>query len=1109
MNFCNLHGHTTFSFLDGMGAPEQIAKRVSELGQKYVAVTDHGNVYAHVPYIKAAKKYDLKIIFGMEAYFVPNIEDRSPVVETRGSGSFPHLTILARTQTGYINLMKLHKLSWEEGYYYKPRIDFKTLFQHQEGLTILSGCVGGLPLTYLRDNQYDKCYEHMTLMKQNIESYYAEFVPTPGKMWNNRLNTWEEIPGALLSRLAQIAYDLQLPSVITSDAHFPTPEDHIHEDIMLCVGTGQKLNDFPRKMQLLPYHYYGTEIDLMQRTIDMNFNVDNVWFEQALSNSVKIAESCDDVEIPKAGKFTYIGFEPGETAESRLWRLVSEGAINRIKQGKIPAGKEKEYHKRASFEYGVLKQKGFCDYVLAVHDIVMNGKNDNELVMLRGSAAGCLLFWLMGTSETDSIFHELSFERFFDMNRNDPPDVDMDFELRKRDRHIKYVFDKYGHENCAQISNISTIKAKQAVTDTAKVLGIPRSEFAPLAAALDSADDEVDKQIDALEDDAAKEVLRMYPQLKLAAGLVGQYRQSGIHAAGVVISPEPLGEKIGVARNKAGRSVVSMDKRGAAALGYLKMDMLSVNNYDVVAQTVRKLGFPVSMLYDLPLNDPNVYTMANAGMLAGVFQLSGGAAHRVSRIIGLDTFEDLYAASALCRPGPSEMVEIYAQNKHNPESFQHYLRQMHPVAGNIVKNTFGVMIYQEQVMRIARELACMEWADVHKLRKGIQDKLGLIPHTGMIWEEEWKNKFINGCMNNHQISLDEVESLWFNIKKYGGYGFNKSHACVYGQIGYWMLWLKTYYPDTFYETYLQYESDNGTRKSLIREYTKRGGKVLLFDPEKPTHHFSCIEHGRIVGGFADLTGIGEITVDKAMEGGRKGEAFINALGSSIAQQIRETGILNNQINPQRLISLASWFPVPATGQKEKLLKDHSITEIKDILKNTGMAFDGDVTTMGYITALDIDEEKIVFVLEDEGGMMLCRVPLKRVSEMKATFDSMRIGDYVAFMGWWSGEVFYLKHGVIMLAAPDVKLENRNRKMVLESEKAKTTAEKALTRWRKYKESPKQKEKEMFERAEIAFMSACDKIKNGLGEEYFDFWLKNMGEPNPYLIDRSVEFNHGG
>lgn len=1376
MSFCNLHGHTTFSFLDGMGTPAQICQRITDLGQKCVAVTDHGNVFAHVPYMKAARKYDgLKVIYGLEGYIVPDLKDRSPVVETRGAGSFPHITLLARTQHGYSNLMKLHKLSWQEGFYYKPRIDIEMLWKHQEGLTVLSGCVGGLPLTYLRAEKLEECHKHLDLMKNNIESYYAEFVPTPGEHWNYKENKFDSIPGYLLSKLAQMAYELNIPCVMTSDAHFPAPEHHIIEDMMLCVGTGQKVYDNPRKIQLANYHFYGTELELIQRSKDMYFNASDEWIQWSINNSSIIADQCDFVEIPKAGKFKYIGLNLNETPESKLWELVIQGVKIRFHQGKISQENNDVYYKRACYEYAILKKKGFCDYILCVNDIVQHSKNMNELVMLRGSAAGCLLLWLIGSSETDPILHKLSFERFFDENRQDPPDVDMDFEKRKREEHINYIFNKYGEENCAQISNVSELRAKQAVVDTARVLGIPRSEYAPLSAALDSADEEVDKQIDALEDQTAKEVLMLYPQLRLAAGMVGQFRQSSVHAAGIIISPNPLGNSIGIVKQNHKRPIVSIDKKGASDLGYLKFDLLSVNAYDIIAATLRKLNYPVSMLYDLPLDDSNVYRVANAGKLAGVFQLSGGSALRVSRKIGLDTFEDLYAASALCRPGPSELVEVYADNKHNPEEFKHYLQMFHPIVQDIVKDTYGVMIYQEQVMRIARELACLDWPDVHKLRKGIQDKLGLIPGSGAIWEEEWKEKFISGCMSNHTISENEVLYIWDNIKKYGGYGFNKcvtgdtvvvragssqynsspeitieelfskqnsntsigkkirsgklnimqmsedgrikpsklkkvyyqgkqqvlkivtekgkeisvtanhklltnegyveagnltinsilivmgeketrikkgyqtkraigkkyykegfcegeknpayidgrniyfkkakqivierskgkcescgkenknnrfefahihtleflngdykeyhnymnlyylcnschktfdyakgerkirfskglptsqekiisiscdgikdtydiemdtqehnfiangivshnSHACTYGLISYWMLWLKTYFTDSFYETYLQNDTENKTRKSLIREYTESGGKVMLFDLDRPTQHFTCVEPKRIVGGFAELKGIGDVVTYKALQSGKTGTEFLNELGESYSRNIQNTGALSGNWDVQRLIALAPWFPVPTTGKKEKEMQDNSFTPISYLIEHFGTAFNGDISLLGYVTETDVDEEKIVFTLEDEGGFITARVPLKRVTELRPMFESFRVGDYVAVEGWFSGEVLYIKHGVIALAAPDIKLENRNRKVSIAVEKNKVQAEKALERWNRYRKdnNPKRavKNKEYVENNAKSFIMYCERIKTGAGEEIFNHWLESMGKVNPYTV----------
>lgn len=1116
MSFCNLHGHTTFSFLDGMGTPEQVCERIVDLGQKYVAVTDHGNVFAHVPYSKIVNKYDLKIIYGMEAYIVPDVQDRSPVLESRGAGSFPHITLLARTQKGYKNLMQLHKKSWEQGFYYKNRIDYSMLFQHQEGLTVLSGCVGGLPLSFLKEkmvkskvNQYKsnyifqdesvhKCMFHVELMQRYIEHYYAEFIPTPG---------YDDIPGELMEKFLEISNHFNIPSVITSDAHFPRPEDHITEDIMLCIGTRQKINDSKRKIKLADYHYYGTETDILQRIIDMQFNASPEWIKKSLDNTIKIAESCEQVEIPKAGKFTYVGLEFKDNADDELWELIYNGVRKRMSQNQLLTSQCKEYFERACYEYNIIKKKGFCDYLLAVNDIVQQAKQKNELVMLRGSAAGCLLLWLMGASETDPIKHGLSFERFFDENRTDPPDVDMDFEKRKRETHIQYIFDKYGKDNCAQISNINVLKAKQAVQDTGRVFGIPRSEYIALSSLLHSEDEEVDKQIDAVSDPDALEVLRTYPQLRLAAGLVGQYRQSSIHAAGVIISPTPLADSVGVIKNKEGQQMVSMDKRGASYLGYLKMDMLSVNAYDVVAETLRKLNMPISFLYDLPLDDENVYRVAKAGKLAGIFQLSGGSALRVSKIIGLDSFNDLYAASALCRPGPSELVQTYAKNKHNPDIFQQYLSNMHPIVADIVKNTFGVMIYQEQVMRIARELAGFDWPDVHKLRKGIQDKLGLNPNTGAQWEEEWFNKFYNGCVTSNNVSKEEIEFLWENIKKYGAYGFNKSHACTYGQISYWMLWLKTYHTDYFYETYLQLETKNATIKSLVREYTECGGKVMLFDLNTPTAHFKCIEPKRIVGGFADLKGVGDITINRLLENGLKGEEFISKLIPSLQNEIRETGALSGQWNVQRLIALAPWFPIPTTGKREQEMKSKSFIEISYLLKCWGLQSDGNVTVMGYITDLEMDDEKIFFQLEDEGGIINARVPMKKVLDMKKMLENFRIGDFVAFEGWWSGEVLYIKQGLIALAAPDVKLENRNRKISINIEKYKLYAEKALARWRMHliKRKGIIREKTMKTTSDT-FINYATKLKDEMEEEEFKFWLSGIGKPNPLESD-DEEFDH--
>lgn len=434
---------------------------------------------------------------------------------------------------------------------------------------------------------------------------------------------------------------------------------------------------------------------------------------------------------------------------------------------------QQRYWQRACHEWQVLTRKGFADYMLAIIDVVNWMKKQDALVMLRGSAAGCLILWLTGASEVDPILHDLSFERFYDDNRPDPPDVDIDFEQSRRNEAIQYIYSTYGQDCCSQIAALSALKAKAALVDACAAFGIPRNVYGPLATALDSADADVAHQLDTVTDPAAMKVLEQHPELREVVPLmIGQYRQASIHAAGVIISSEPLDHVIGVMLGADKQAVAAIDKRGAAELGLLKMDFLAVKSLDVIAETARRVWGSVQPLYKLPLEDPKALALANDRQLAGVFQLDGQAAARVAARIGIHSFEDLVAASALCRPGPADWVTTYRTNKEDWHNFATYVGKYHPIAQLIIKKTFGILIFQEQVMALARELAGFDWPKVHQLRKGVADKLGLDPQKGPAWEAEWSKLFIEGCFWQG-VSPTEAKHWWDSIKTHGGYSFNR------------------------------------------------------------------------------------------------------------------------------------------------------------------------------------------------------------------------------------------------------------------------------------------------------------------------------------------------
>jgi len=853
-------------------------------------------------------------------------------------------------------------------------------------------------------------------MQQHVERFYVELDPCPG------LAISEQTVGTLVA----LAAELRLPTVLTADPHFPRREDWRAQDTLLCVGMGKTMEDPERQAKLrLPEDlYYCADHELLARAGRTAPQVPAAHWLAALANTRAVADRCQ-VELPHAERVQFAGLKPGETAAELLWSQALAGLQRRRDAGEITPGALPDYCHRARHEYEIIREKGFCDYLLAIADVIRHMKLKNCMVVTRGSAGGCLLLWLLGASVTDPLRHGLSFERFYDASRPDPPDVDVDFEQGRREEAIGYVRQQYGEDCCSQLAAISQLKARSAVLDVAFAFGIPKHEVAALTAVLTSADEDLDTQLDQVTDPQAQAVLERYPILReLVPKLVGQYRQPSIHAAGVVISRQPLDRVVGIMLGKAGQHVASVDKRSAAKLGLLKMDFLSVSSLDIIGATVRKLGWSVEALEALPLDDPQALALADAGFLAGIFQLDGGAAARVARSIGLSSFEDLVAASALCRPGPGDWVETYRRHKQNADSFRAYLAGMERAAAQVVDRTYGILLYQEQVMALARELAGFDWPAVHQLRKGVSDKLGANPQTGPAWTAEWSGRFVAGCVARG-VSAAEAGRWWQQLASHGGYSFNRSHCVTYGLIGYWMCYLKAHHPAEFYDAYLSLENDAVTMKRLIREFRALGGTVKLLDPATSQASFSCPEPNTLVGGYGNLHGIGPKTTLKIMSHAPH-NSFTDlwaALPNALAEKLKATGVETGEWDPQAVIAMAPWFPVPVVdAEMAALCRDAPLPKLAALPK--GRMSEGDVTVAGYVTATRFEKERIMFTIEDETETLLVRVPAKHVERRGPRFRGLQVADFVAVSGWWAGDTLYAKECVVLQPrpAPPLKAE---------------------------------------------------------------------------------------
>jgi len=985
----HLHGHQTTSFLDGYGTADQIIDRIVELGQSSIAVTDHGNVFGHVPVARAAKKRNIKPIYGCEFYIVDDITKRERFQASLGVNAFPHVTVLAANAIGYVNLLKLSRLSWENAYY-KPRIDWRTLYNNQEGLIVLTGCASGYPTRLLQSSGYDATCDFIYNVSKHIKALFIELVPQPDY----------DVSHLTADAITRIAADLQLPLVLTADAHFPRPTDYAAQQIMLRAGMRKKITDIDIGIHIPPYQYYCSAEELFDRAQAVCINTPPEWLRQAIINTDIIGEICR-VIIPQAEPVTFPTI-PANFADSGayLLDLAQRGIDTRKIAGQMLPGKESAYANRMWYEWEVICRRGFADYLLVVEDMVRHAKERNTVAACRGSAGGCLLLWLIGASETDPIAHNLSFERFFDDTRVDPPDVDMDFERGARDSVVEYVFNKYGRTKCSQITALSQLHARQALQDTAFVLNIPRAEYAKLSDTL-TADNDSEEQLDDTINADAISIISKYPQLAIFPKLIGQYRQSSVNAAGLLISSRDLADMIGVVISKDGKPVAAVDKRGAADLGFLKMDVLSVNGLDIIGRALRNIGNgEVNWIYHIPLNDQAALQEARDGRLAGIFQLDGSSATRVIREIGADTFEDLIAASALCRPGPAKLVPLYALHKRDNITFQRYLNHIDPKCQTIVSSTYGAIIYQEQVMRLAREVAGFEWKDVHALRKAIQVKSG--------FNSEWEQKFIAGCIANN-LSSAEATSWWEQIEECGGYLFNLAHGTTYALIGYWMLYLKAHFPAQFYEAYLALDDNEWTQKRLIREFMGLGGQIDILNPQYSGASFRAVTDKYFVGGYTGIKGIGQKTAEKlaTVAPFASWGIMLAAMPKAPREALtaaKPTG--NAPYNIQKLIRLAPWAPVPHTDEVER---EKRIA--KQLYQPGQLPFGSpinDIGIAGYVTVKEVSNDRAYIVVEDETGVILAKVAAKDAPRLLPFFKEILVSDYVAVAGWWTGDCLFVR-----------------------------------------------------------------------------------------------------
>lgn len=823
--FVHLHVHTHYSLLDGLSQIDKLMDRVKELGMDAIALTDHGNLYGAVEFYKEAKKRGIKPILGVEAYVAPYgmLQKRARVDDTRY-----HITLLAKNNVGWKNLIALVTKSNLEGFYYKPRIDKELLAEHAEGLICLSGCPSSELSRLIARKQTAEAETLVGWYKKIFgENFYLEVQP----------HTKQEQVSLLHSPLLELAQKFSVPIVATSDVHYTLREEKTAHEVLLAVQTNSHIDDEDR----LTLKKYDLSLITQDEMAEIFSDI-----PEAIENSGKIADQCDvTLELGKTKLPKFILPEGEISSFEYLKKLVAERTGERVSE------MSPELEARINLELGVIEKTGFADYFLIVQDFVWWAKNHGIVVGPgRGSAAGSMVSYILGITNIDPIKYDLLFERFLNPDRIQVPDIDIDFTDIRRDEVVAYVRQKYGEDRVAQIITFGTMAARAAIRDTGRALGMSYA-FCDSLAKLIPFNKTLAETLEMVPDlkkryEAEEDVRRLLDE---AMRLEGTARHASVHACGVVISPEPLINFMPLQRAPQGNETVitQFEMHSVEDLGLLKMDFLGLKNLTIIEKTIRLIretrGEEVN-IDKLPLDDKATFKLYRAGDTTGVFQLESSGMRRYLKELQPTELEDIIAMISLYRPGPMDLIPQYIARKHGKEKISY----LHPRLEPILKNTYGVGVYQEQMMRIARDLAGFTLAEADTLRKAIGKKIKELL-------EEQKERLIQGMIKNG-IPSRTAQAIWELFPPFARYGFNRSHAACYAMVSYITAYLKAHYTQEFMTSLLNVSgTDIEEINFLVDEVKHLNLRVLPPDINASSENFA-IDGANIRFGLLAIKNLG-------------------------------------------------------------------------------------------------------------------------------------------------------------------------------------------------------------------------------------------------------------
>src|SRR5438270_8189914 len=853
--FVHLHLHTDYSLLDGACDVEKLCQRVHELGMPAVAMTDHGNIFGAVHFVNAAHKHGVKPIVGCELYVCKKEDHRAPPE----GDTYNPLLVLAENEEGYRNLVKITSEASLHGFYYKPRVSKKFLAEHSRGLIALSGCLKGEVAERLMENNYEAARTAAGTFTDIFgkNNFFLE-IQDQGLAMEHRIR-----PG-----LFQLEKDLGLPMVATNDSHYLCEEDAHAQDVMLCIQTGKSIHDTGR-MKFDGTQFFVKSHDELSRVFKDS--------PQVLARSLDFAERCSLRLEKVANPFPQFEVPTGYTIDSYFVHVTRQGFARRLEalrplheQGKLKHSIT-DYEQRLERELGIIQQMQFPGYFLIVWDFIRYAReHDIPVGPGRGSAAGSLVSYALAITDIDPLQHELLFERFLNPERVSMPDIDIDFCMNRRAEVIDYVTRKYGREQVAQIITFGTMAAKAAIKDVGRVMDIPYNEVDRIAKMVPTTLNITLEQ--ALHASSALQAAYdNEPQVKdlldTARKLEGLVRNAGVHAAGVVIAAEPLINLVPLHRTKNEEIVTAFDMKAIEKMGLLKMDFLGLTTLTVLTDALRLIEQRQGQALDLnsiALDDAQTYEKVFCkGLCSGVFQFESHGMRDVLRRYQPNSVEDLTALNALYRPGPIQggMIDDFIERKHGRRKVDYELPELEA----ILKETLGVIVYQEQVMQIANRLAGYSLGEADLLRRAMGKKIA----EEMAAQRE---RFVRGALERGYPER-KIVRIFDLMQQFAGYGFNKSHSAAYALLAYQTAWLKTHYPVEFMAALLTSETGNTDKVvKYINECREMG--IAVEPPDINVSDANFTPHGVAIRfGLAAVKNVGRNAIDSILSARKQAGSF--------------------------------------------------------------------------------------------------------------------------------------------------------------------------------------------------------------------------------------------